>query len=200
MRQGLSTAVERTMLFDTAMYLAGDSYPKCARIEAVVREHCAPMFGTWLGHQDIAGMCRFDGNIGTVSLRADRLARLMEAKHSARSIVLFGRSSGARVSTLVSERTGAVAVVCLGYPFRHPKRDREPERVAHLAATTTPTLILQGRADEYGGEADLGNYELSPAVQTRIVDGGHDLRLSRAEWDRAIEAVRSFLVSVHSQT
>ena len=184
------------MLFDVAMYLAGDSYPKCARIEDVVRDHFAPLFGAWLGHRDIAGMCRFDGKIGTVSLRADRLARLMESKHGAQSIVLFGRSSGARVSTLVSERTGAAAVVCLGYPFRHPKRDPEPERVAHLAAMTTPTLIVQGRSDEYGGEAVLGTYELSQAVQTWVVDGGHDLRLSRAEWAQTCKAIHEFLRKV----
>ena len=188
------------MPFDTAMYLAGDGYPKCARIEAVVREHCAPLFGTWLGHQDIARMCRFDGKIGTVSLRADRLARLIEARHEVQSIVLFGRSSGARVSTLVSERTGAAAVVCLGYPFRHPKRDREPERVAHLVNITTPTLIVQGRSDEYGGEADLGTYELSPAVQTRVVDGGHDLRLSRAEWAQTCKAIHQFLRKVRDDS
>lgn len=184
------------MLFDTAMYLGGDGYPNCARIETVLRGYFAQHFGTWLGQPDISRMCCFDGKVASFGLRADRLACLIEEGFGGQSIVLFGRSSGARVSTLVSEQAGAAAVVCLGYPFRHPKRNYEPERVAHLAHIKTPTLIVQGRSDEYGGEQEMATYQLSPAVKTRLVSGVHALRLSRAEWARTCRAIHDFLMKV----
>jgi len=184
------------MLFDTAMYLGGDGYPNCARIEAVLRERLSALFGTWIGQQDIDRNCCLEGKMAPFHLRADRLARLIEERLGGQSIVLFGRSSGARVSTLVSEQAGAAAVVCLGYPFRHPRSNYEPERVAHLAHIKTPTLIVQGRSDEYGGDQDLETYQLSPAVETRVVDGVHALRLSRAEWARTCRAIHGFLVKV----
>jgi predicted alpha/beta-hydrolase family hydrolase len=66
------------------------------------------------------------------------------AKHAADAYV--GRSFGGRVCIRLPAR---VPRVLLGFPIRPPGRPR-PEDEAALLALRSPTLILQGAADELG--------------------------------------------------
>ena len=72
-------------------------------------------------------------------------------RDEAGSVVLFGRSAGARVVSTFAARRAVGAVICLNYPFRLPNRQLEPQRFIHLAEIAVPTLIVQGSSDEYGG-------------------------------------------------
>jgi hypothetical protein len=99
----------------------------------------------------------------------------------------------------VVDEVGARGLVCLGYPF-HPPGRPERLRTAHLAALRTPTLIVQGTRDPFGGPEEVAGYDLSPSIRIAwIEDGDHDLR-PRARSGRtaagnlaaALEAVAGF--------
>ena len=134
-----------------AFFLAGDSYPAKSHIENALRARLAPAFSGWIGQADLLD------RTGETCFRIDIARRLVlldqaaPASEGSPPVVLIGRSSGARVISLLASRRGVAAVICLGYPFRQPGRALEPERFAHLARTTVPTLIVQGVDDPYGG-------------------------------------------------
>jgi predicted alpha/beta-hydrolase family hydrolase len=68
-------------------------------------------------------------------------------------LVAGGRSMGARVACRTAEATGAVAVLCLAFPLRPPRRpDAEPapSRLPELDAVVVPTLVVQGTRDPFG--------------------------------------------------
>ncbi len=115
-------------------------------------------------------------------------------------LVIGGKSLGARMASLVADECGVRALVCLGYPF-HPPGKPESLRVAHLVDLKTPSLIVQGTRDPFGGATEVPDYPLSAAISLHwIEDGDHDLAprksggrsatRSRAE---AISAVGDFL-------
>lgn len=113
----------------------------------------------------------------------------------AAGVVLIGRSSGARLATKFAARypDRVAAVVALSYPFRHPDREAEPDRVTHLAGLGRPTLILQGLQDEYGGQEARQLYPLSPAITVEFLDCAHDMRLGAAQWDAVCARIAQFL-------
>jgi hypothetical protein len=98
-------------------------------------------------------------------LRADELAAL--------PLVVGGRSSGARVACRTAEAAGAVAVLCLAFPLRPPRRADAPPaagRIGELDAVTVPALVIQGERDPFG---------LPPAAASRtvaVVAGDHGLK------------------------
>lgn len=96
------------------------------------------------------------------------------AMSAGQDIVLIGRSSGARVMTLFASRRPVTAVICMAYPFKHPNHDVEPDRFAHLAALATPTLIIQGLRDDYGGLDVMADYPLSSSIRLEFFDGDHE--------------------------
>ena len=65
-------------------------------------------------------------------------------------LIIGGKSMGGRVASMVADEmhdAGRVAgLICLGYPF-HPPGRPDRTRTEHLAALTTPTLIVQGTRD-----------------------------------------------------
>lgn len=131
-----------------------------------------------------------------------RIARRLETLHHllpdsalTRQTVLFGRSSGARVATLFARQQPVKAVVCIGYPFRRPDHDPEPERYEHLADIGVPVLILQGARDRYGDASACRSYALSAHVRLAFLDCDHDLRLGEAAWNNVAARVRSFLAT-----
>lgn len=91
-------------------------------------------------------------------------------------IVLLGRSSGARIASLIADELGIEKVIAIGYPFKNPKLPDEPERYLHLATLKTPMKIIQGVRDEYGGIEISSKYELSPAISLEFVDTDHDFK------------------------
>src|SRR6202035_3499837 len=79
-------------------------------------------------------------------------------------LVIGGRSLGGRIASYVADDFQARGLVCLGYPF-HPPGDPGRLRTAHLAGLKTPTLIVQGTRDPFGGTDEVAGYQLSPSIR-----------------------------------
>ena len=103
------------------------------------------------------------------------------------SIVVGGRSSGARVACRTAAGVGAVGVLCLAFPLSPPPRASSPERPSRLPeldAVSVPTLVVQGIRDPFG---------IPPAGRARIVvevAGDHALN---ADLDAVGDAARHWL-------
>jgi predicted alpha/beta-hydrolase family hydrolase len=106
------------------------------------------------------------------------------------SLVVGGRSSGARVACRTAETTGAVGVLCLAFPLHPPRRSGTTlaqSRLPELDAVTVPMLVVQGTRDPFG---------VPPAGERRTVvqvAGDHSLR---TDLDAVAEAVRDWLLRV----
>ena len=89
------------------------------------------------------------------------------------SLVIGGKSMGGRMASLVADELGVRALICLGYPF-HPPGKPEKTRTEHLRDLATPTLIVQGERDTFGGREEVDGYELSTAIEVAwMPDGDH---------------------------
>ena len=115
------------------------------------------------------------------------VAHLRAGGLSGLPLVAGGRSSGARVACRTAEETGAVAVLCLAFPLKPPRRSGSPpaqSRLPELDAVKVPTLVVQGVRDAFG---------IPPAGPTRTVvqvEGDHSLR---TDSDAVAAAVRAWL-------
>ncbi len=108
------------------------------------------------------------------ALREAAAAAMADAVAGAR-LALAGKSMGGRVSTMLADELEASACVALGYPF-HPPGKPENLRTAHLLDLATPTLILQGERDPFGGPDEVAGYPLSENIQVQwLPDGDHSL-------------------------
>lgn len=65
------------------------------------------------------------------------------------SLILGGRSNGARVACRTARNCGAAAVVALAFPL-HPPGRPEKSRLDELAGTGVKTLVVQGERDPFG--------------------------------------------------
>jgi uncharacterized protein len=65
------------------------------------------------------------------------------------SLVVGGRSAGARVACRTAAQTGAAGVLCLAFPV-HPPGRPEKTRLTELDAVAVPTLVVQGASDPFG--------------------------------------------------
>lgn len=118
-------------------------------------------------------------------------------------LVIGGRSMGGRMASLVADEVGARGLVCLGYPF-HPPGEPERLRTAHLADLRTPTLIVQGTRDPFGGPDEVAGYPLSSAIRVVwIGDGDHSFeprkssgRTTAGNLADVVEAVAGFVRSL----
>ena len=92
-----------------------------------------------------------------------------------------GKSMGGRMATMLAAQRGlGDAVVCLGYPF-HPPGKPERLRIEHLRTLTTPTLIVQGTRDPFGGPDEVAGYDLSSSIQLHwLEDGDHGFKPRKA--------------------
>ncbi|HEY1277789.1 MAG TPA: alpha/beta family hydrolase [Thermoleophilaceae bacterium] len=109
-------------------------------------------------------------------------------------LIAGGRSMGARVACRTAEETGAIAVLCLAFPLRPPRRSGKepaPSRIDELDALTVPTLVVQGESDPFG---------MPPAGPDRTVarvPGNHSLR---TDLDAVSAAVRDWLAGIAAVT
>jgi hypothetical protein len=89
-----------------------------------------------------------------------------------------GRSAGARVACRTAESTGAVAVLCLAFPLRPPRRrtatEDPPSRLPELDAVRVPTLVVQGEGDRFGMPPP------GPRREVVVVPGDHGLKRDTA--------------------
>jgi len=130
--------------------------------------------------------------------------RLERSASPGRPLLVGGKSMGGRVATLLlnelAASVGVCGCLCLGYPF-HPPGKPQTLRTGHLAALSTPTLILQGERDNFGKREEVESYVLSPQVQVGwIANGDHSFKptkgsgLTEAEnWSTAVALGDSFL-------
>jgi predicted alpha/beta-hydrolase family hydrolase len=117
-------------------------------------------------------------------------------------LVIGGKSMGGRIASMVAEAAQVKGLICLGYPF-HPVGKLDQLRVEHLPAMTTPTLILQGTRDPFGSHAEVGTYQLSPAIEVHwLEDGDHDFKPRKASgqtqlglWKKALARIQEFLAA-----
>jgi predicted alpha/beta-hydrolase family hydrolase len=104
------------------------------------------------------------------------------------SLVVGGRSSGARVACRTAQATAAHGVLCLAFPLQPPARAGSeriaPSRQPELDGVDVPVLLVQGRNDRFGMPA------AGPGRQVVIVEGDHGLK---REPSRIGEAVASWL-------
>lgn len=169
--------------------LDGDSCTPETSIGHALRPRLKQHASGWTSQLDLlraAGAQELDRNIRR------RVALLERAVSGAEDAVVIARSSGARVATLLAARRRMRAVICLGYPFHKPQKPAEPERYLHFAQMQTPTLILQGVHDSYGGREILEKYAFSPAVTIEFVDACHRFRIPPARWDAIAERILRF--------
>jgi uncharacterized protein len=107
------------------------------------------------------------------------------------SLVVGGRSLGARVACRCLPATGGIGVLCLAFPLQPPRRRnaaaRPESRLAELDAVTVPTLVVQGARDPFGVPPE--------AAQRTVVEvpGDHSLR---TDVEAVAAAVRAWLPEV----
>jgi len=120
-----------------------------------------------------------------------------------KGLVIGGKSMGGRIASLVADDAGVAGLVCLGYPF-HPIGKLDKLRVEHLLGIKTPTLILQGERDPFGGCEEVAEYKLSSAIRVSYVrDGDHSFkprktsgRTEQQNWEGAIDEIVIFMGSL----
>jgi hypothetical protein len=176
----------------SVFYLGGDSYPADRGLEDALRPLLTADQVTLVSHQGLRD-CAAEAGLGwSLESRLAVLERIVPAMVAGREIVLIGRSSGARVMTLFASRRPVTAVICVAYPFKSPKHVLEPERFEHLATLTTPTLIIQGVHDPYGGIDVTENYLLSPSIRLEFVDGTHEFVVDAPQCTHVPRLIRAF--------
>jgi uncharacterized protein len=121
-------------------------------------------------------------------------------KLKAKKLMIGGKSMGGRIASMVADEVEVDGLLCLGYPF-HPVGKPDKLRVEHLAKIKTPTLIVQGERDPFGGKEEVAGYELSRKIRIAwMQDGDHDFKPRKASgrtqeqnWEAAIEEIVAFL-------
>jgi uncharacterized protein len=107
------------------------------------------------------------------------------------SLIVGGRSSGARVACRTAAATGAVGVLCLAFPLQPVRRRTAsvppPSRLPELDGVTVPTLVVQGTRDPFGIPPS------APHRRVVEVSGDHSLRSDLAA---VAETIRAWLPTV----
>jgi predicted alpha/beta-hydrolase family hydrolase len=119
------------------------------------------------------------------------------------NLVIGGKSMGGRIASMVAEDVGVRGLICLGYPFHPPGKPENP-RISHLEDLRTPTLILQGSRDPFGGREEIPSYRLSESIAVvYLEDGDHSFKPRKSSgltveqnWDRAVEEAVRFARSL----
>jgi predicted alpha/beta-hydrolase family hydrolase len=92
------------------------------------------------------------------------------------TLLIGGKSMGGRIASMVADDCAVDGLVCLGYPF-HPPGAPDKLRTAHLLGLRTPTLVLQGTRDPFGGEDEVPTYGLSSSIRLHwLGDGDHSFK------------------------
>ncbi|MBU8539559.1 alpha/beta family hydrolase [Falsiroseomonas tokyonensis] len=179
---------------DRVVFLSGDSRPKDAHVGEALRAALDPyLTGAFENEGSAFGIPPEEALPRSFAERQDWLQGVIDSAEAPRRLILMGRSSGARIASLLADSRPIRALVCLGYPFRKPSGPEEPERYAHLPGLQTPTLILQGLRDPYGGADIPGRYPLSANTQLVLFDTDHGFRGDPGIWYRVAREILLFL-------
>ena len=179
-------------MLGSVFQLDGDSCTMQSSIGVPLRHRLEAFSAAWTDQLDLRRLAGEAAGELHALRRVAALAPFIPGDQPAGDVVVIGRSSGARVATLLALRQPVRAVVALGYPFRRPNKADEPDRYQHLAQITTPTLILQGVHDSYGGREILEFYRFSPAVTVEFIEADHKLRLPARAWDEIATRILGF--------
>jgi uncharacterized protein len=117
---------------------------------------------------------------------------LARAEWSGRVPFIGGKSMGGRIAShLAAAGDGCAGLVCLGYPL-HPPKQPDKLRNAHLGGLArVPTLILQGKRDEFGTPDELRAH-FPPSVEIVTLPGGHSF--DNKAWPEAHARVADFIL------
>lgn len=130
-----------------------------------------------------------DRRMNDIQVRSKRLKKNLLKLEQGREIVILSRSAGGRYSSLIADNSNIKHIICLGYPFRHPDKEDEPERYLHLQNLQTPMLIIQGDKDEYGGLDLVDKYRLSSCIELVFVKATHDFNLDKQDWEKVLTKI-----------
>lgn len=136
----------------------------------------------------------FRTNPNDIHLRMIALISQLKKFPPDSKITLIGRSAGAILATKVSLEFPIQQIICLGYPFKHPELGEETYRFEHLAHVNTPTLIVQGERDAYGGREILEKYPMNKSIQIIFEDLDHDFILTEQTRLRLINQIKQRLI------
>jgi predicted alpha/beta-hydrolase family hydrolase len=109
------------------------------------------------------------------------------------TLVVGGRSSGARVACRTAAAAAADAVLCLAFPLQPPPRQGRPpspSRLPELDALTVPALVVQGDRDRFGVPPG------GPLRNVAVVPGDHAIRSDLTAVGEAVRAWLSRLLAV----
>ncbi|MCR4379386.1 MAG: alpha/beta fold hydrolase [Rhodospirillales bacterium] len=123
------------------------------------------------------------------------------------SLVIGGKSMGGRIASMVAhaledEDQPVRGLICLGYPFYPPgKPEKAAGRLTHLTTLKTPTSIVQGTRDTFGGYEQVAALAFSPMVRVKwLEDGDHGFKPRKASgrselqnWNEALDAMDAFV-------
>ena len=116
----------------------------------------------------------------------DSPAKLLDAFRAAvapfkgKPLAIGGKSMGGRIASMIADEVGAAGLICLGYPF-HPPGNPKKARTEHLYGLKTPTLILQGERDPFGGRDEVAALKLPRKIRVRwLKDGEHSFKPRKA--------------------
>jgi len=94
------------------------------------------------------------------------------------SLVVGGRSAGARVACRTALTTGAAAAVLLAFPL-HPPGRPEKTRTGELLEAGVPLHVVQGARDPFGGPDELAAAVLGLRI-TAIPAADHGMKVPKA--------------------
>ncbi len=179
-------------MFGPVYFLSGDAYPADTHVDRELERRLSPSFASWTGQKDIYDARPASFAISDFAQRAAHFETYLASQSRLDSLVLIGRSSGARLATWYASRNSVAAVICLAYPFCNPTMGPQPERYLHLAELRVPTLICQGFEDVYGGSNIFADYTLSPTVRIHLLHAEHEFTIDQDAWDAVARIILEF--------
>jgi uncharacterized protein len=115
-----------------------------------------------------------------------------------RRLVIGGKSMGGRIASLVADEAAVAGLVCLGYPF-HPVGKPAQLRTQHLEFIKTPTLILQGQRDPFGGPAEVAGYHLPSTIRLHwLLDGDHSFKPRKSSGTTETQNLETAIAEIDS--
>ncbi|SDQ85585.1 alpha/beta family hydrolase [Pseudovibrio sp. Tun.PSC04-5.I4] len=105
---------------------------------------------------------------------ATELKKTLGQCEKGKTFIILSHSRGGRIGTYTDNLPIIKGHICFGYPFLNPEDGFGLSRVRHLKTIKTPTLIIQGRQDIYGGEEVAQLYRFSQGTSLHFVDSEHD--------------------------
>ena len=128
---------------------------------------------------------------------------VIEAAGTDKPLIIGGKSMGGRIASMIAAEGvfPLAGLVLLGYPFHPPgKPEKLAQRTEHFTAIKTPTLLLQGERDTFGGRELLGTLTLPKSFKTRwMPDGDHSFKPRKKSGHTLAENISAALEAVASK-